>query len=199
VLHSEAKAYRCLPQQRFERAGYEVSPVQPEHIERIRVWRNAQLTVLRQRTPIEPGQQEQYYAGHVWPTMTDLHPPNVLMAYAAGTQVIGYGGLVHIAWLDRRAELSFLLSPDRGADSAQYASDFSAFIALMREVAFSALGLHRLFTETFATRRHHISVLEAAGFRREGTLRDHVCIDGTPTDSLLHGCLDTDVLPVDAR
>ena len=103
--------------------------------------------------------------------------------------MIGYGGLVHIAWEHRRAEISFLLDPARVAAPGSYAVDYANFLSLIKEIAFECLGLHRLFTETYATRTHHISVLEDSEFRHEGVLRDHVIIEGRPVDSLLHGCL----------
>jgi hypothetical protein len=46
-----------------------------------------------------------------------------------------------------------------------------------------------LFTETYDIRPLHISIIESAGFLREGVMHHHVRIDGHPVDSLIHGCL----------
>jgi RimJ/RimL family protein N-acetyltransferase len=169
-----------------------VEAVRPADIEPIRRWRNAQLKVLRQASPISPRQQIAYYRKHVWPGMRSARPANILLAYLERGSLIGYGGLVHIAWDHRRAEVSFLLKPALARARAQYARCFSGFLRLVRMLAFDDLRLERLHTETYAFRRQHIAVLEAAGFRREGVLRRHVWIDGKPVDALLHACVRTD-------
>jgi RimJ/RimL family protein N-acetyltransferase len=119
--------------------------------------------------------------------MTHKAPPNILMGVLLDERLIGYGGLVHISWCDQRAELSFLVDELRAEDLGQYERDFTAFIALAQRMAFDDLALHRVFTETYAIRHHHIGVLESAGFHREGILRDHVRIGGAFVDSIIHG------------
>lgn len=182
--------YACLVHPRRDRGPYWVETVQPGDIEAIRQWRNAQLDVLRQPAPITPAEQEAYFAARIWPSLQKARPAEILLSFHEGDRRIGYGGLVHIAWEHARAEISFLLDP--GEPSAAYAGRFTAFLALMKTIAFNDLGLTRLFTETYALRTDHIAVLEAAGFRREGMLRDHVQIGGRAVDSLIHGCLKSD-------
>lgn len=182
--------WSCLTAQRFTHGAYALVPIAPEHIEPIRCWRNAQMDVLRQTEPISPEEQDTYYTRHIWPTMTQAQPVNVLVGFLHEGSLIGYGGLVHIAWEHRRAEVSFLLEHARIHDEIGYARDFTAFLQLVREMAFNDLQLHRLFTETYAIRSHHIRVLEAAGFLLEGTMRDHVCLNGVYFNSLIHGALN---------
>ena len=184
-------AYACLPRPHIARHNRAVRTIAPADIEPVRQWRNAQMAVLRQQHEISPAEQVAYFERQIWPTLADPQPHNLLVAYLLDGQLIGYGGLVHIAWDHRRAEVSFLLDPVRTHDLAGYRSDFLAFLQLMKTLAFDDLKLQRLFTETYATRQHHISVLEAADFRLEGRLRQHVRIDGQPVDSLIHGCLDS--------
>jgi len=186
------KRYVCLPRTRIERAPYAMEAVQPRHIESIRQWRNAQLDVLRQAAPITAEQQQQYYATHIWPAMEQPRPANILVSYLRQGRLIGYGGLVHIAWEHRRAEVSFLLDPNRERDRAGHRIDCLNFMALVRELAFEDLGLHRLCTETYAIREYWIDLLVESGFRFEGVMREHVFIGGNPVNSLIHGCLRTD-------
>lgn len=186
------KQYVCLPGGRLARGLYAMQAVQPEHIESIRQWRNAQLDVLRQAAPITTGQQQRYYAAHIWPDMKQPRPANILVSYLHEDRLIGYGGLVHIAWEHLRAEVSFLVEPARAADPVQYGSDFSSFLALIQEVAFAHLGLRRLCTETYAGRDLHISLLERAGFRREGVLREQILRENKPVNCIIHGCLKND-------
>jgi RimJ/RimL family protein N-acetyltransferase len=184
--------YRCLPYPRLERDAFAVRAVQPGDIESIRQWRNDQMDVLRQSVTIQPEAQSAYFARHVWPSFDDEQPAQVLLAVEESGELIGYGGLVHIAWEHRRAEVSFLLATELARDEAQHLTRFARFFGLMKEQAFEGLQFHRLTTETFAFRTGHIATLESSGFRREGQMRDHVLVDGTFWDSLIHGCLADD-------
>lgn len=189
---SGSGSYRCMPRAEVADGRFAVRAVEPQHIEAIRRWRNAQIDVLRQSYPITPEQQVEYYAREIWPSKDTAEPRNILLIYLEDGKPIGYGGLVHIAWEHRRAEVSFLLDPAVPSSDAELGALFAEFLKLMKELAFRDLGLARLHTETYAVRHVHIATLEVCGFRREGCLRHHVRIDGRPTDALLHGCLADD-------
>lgn len=178
-----------MPRARLDLGDLWIEAIQPAHIEPIRQWRNAQIDVLRQSSIISPEQQRAYYEQHIWPDQKNMQPRNILVAIHQGDDFIGYGGLVHIAWEHRRAELSFLLDTTLTSDINFLIRTFGTFLELMKVLAFEDLGLQRLSTETYAMRKHHIDVLEESGFRREGVLKQHVIIDGEPVDSILHGCL----------
>ena len=183
--------YACMPRSILGDGTLTIRPVERSHIEEIRRWRNAQMDVLRQSSEITPAQQERYYETHVWPQKSVLEPPNILLSYQDNGVAIGYGGLVHISWENRRAEVSFLLDPEIAQRQDDYARYFLAFLKLVRELALKDLQFERIFTETYATRVHHIGVLELAGFRREGVMKHHVMIDGEFVDSIIHGYLSS--------
>lgn len=180
-------AYSCMPRPRLEAGPLWIEAVQPGDIESIRRWRNAQIDILRQKSELSPEQQASYYAKHIWPAMAETQPANILVSYHEGSRLIGYGGLVHIAWEHARAEVSFLLDPALMASSAFYAPYIHAFLDLMKRLAFIDLGFSRLVTEAYAIRTDIIALLEQSGFVREGVLRRHVIIDGRPVDALMHG------------
>jgi len=182
-------AYKCISRTEIRDGIFSIRAVQPCHIEFIRQWRNAQMDVLRQPSVLTSKEQEAYYHKYIWPDMCSLYPRNILLVYLENDNLIGYGGLVHIAWEHRRAEISFLLAPQLATISDNYTRYFSKFLCMMKILAFDDLGFERLFTETYAMREHHIQVLETTGFRREGVLKHHVQIDDQPADSVIHGCL----------
>jgi RimJ/RimL family protein N-acetyltransferase len=182
--------YRCLALPLPEEDGYTLRPVARDDLAAIMHWRNEQLDVLRGRAPLTPADQDAYWRDVVEPGFSEDRPRQILLTYLHGAGRIGYGGLVHIAWEDRRAEVSFLDAPERAADPAVYGRDLSTWLRLLRRVAFGGLGLQRLFTETYDLRPQHVALLEAGGFEPEGRMRRHVIIRGRPVDSLLHGCLD---------
>ena len=180
-------SYSCMPRHRLESGHFSLVAVQPNHIELIRQWRNDQMDVLRQVSVITLEQQKDYYSTHVWPEVTNSQPKNILLTFLDGDKPIGYGGIVHIAWEHRRAEVSFLLDPLLNKTNDIYADYFSTFLDLLFTLAFDDLGLNRLFTETYVMRKHHISVLEDSGFLREGVLKHHIRINDQPVDSVIHG------------
>ena len=183
------KNYSLFSKQSYHDSGYSISPVQEEYIQEIREWRNAQLDVLRQSSEITSEQQARYFEKNIWPDMEVNTPTNILMVFMHQGSLIGYGGLVHISWLDFRAEVSFLLNPGRVVNQESYLLDFTMFLRLIKGLAFEELHLNRIFTETYDIRPIHIKALEDAGFLKEGIMREHGRIDGLAVDSILHGCL----------
>lgn len=193
MAEAEAKShYRVLPNPILRRGNLEASSVDPSHIEPIRQWRNAQIGVLRQSQPITPDEQATYFANHVWPEKISATPSKILLTLKEDGALIGYGGLVHINWDYRRAEISFLLDPNRAVDDVASAPVFVEFLHIMEELAFTDLHLTRLMTETYAQREPFIAALDAHGFQREGRLRSHVLLEGKPMDAILHGLLSSD-------
>ena len=170
-----------------------VRAVEPEHIEAIRCWRNAQIDVLRQSRAITAEEQIAYFEQVVWPDKGSDQPSNILLGLFEKDRIIGYGGLVHIAWDYTRAEVSFLLATEIAANEEVVSTLFAIWLRLMQRLAFDDLGLSRLTAETYAMRALHIRVLEEAGFQREGLLRDHVRVGGRPMNAVVHGCLASDV------
>ena len=170
-----------------------VRAIEPEHIELIRCWRNAQIDVLRQTRPITTEEQIAYFEGAIWPDKETDQPANILLGLFQNDRLIGYGGLVHIAWDYARAEVSFLLDSEIAGDDEGVSTLFAAWLRQMQSLAFDDLGLSRLTTETYAMRTLHLRVLDEAGFRQEGVLRQHVRVGGRPMDAVVHGCLASDL------
>jgi RimJ/RimL family protein N-acetyltransferase len=81
------------------------------------------------------------------------------------------------------------MDPERAADPDVYRRDMASFLAFLADWSFGELGLNRLFAESYAFREFHIGLLEEAGFRPEGRLREHVLIGDGFGDSVVHGLL----------
>lgn len=176
-------------------AGHRYVALRRQDIQALRRFRNEQLSVLRQRCPLGAADQERWFEEVVVPTHADPEPSFLLVSILDDAEgFIGYGGLTHIDWPQQRAEVSFLMSPERAARAEIYRGDMLAFLSWIQRWAFDELQLHRLFTETYAFRTEHIRTLEEAGFVPEGRLRHHVVDPSDPSgfvDSLLHGrCAD---------
>jgi len=184
--------YRKLRGDPYHHGSMTLTTLREADIQQIREWRNAQMDVLRQKAPIGAAEQRRYFQRVVVPGFTAEEPDMILMSLLREGQCCGYTGLTNLDWSARRAEVSFLVDPDRAARPVVYGEDFSSCLVMLKAIAFGELGLNRLFTETYDLRPQHIAVLESQGFELEGCMRDHVMIDGMPVDSLIHAALRED-------
>jgi RimJ/RimL family protein N-acetyltransferase len=184
--------YKILRNNGFAFKGYRLLPVRYEDRYHIMNWRNAQLKILRQENLLTEEQQDNYFKNVVNKLFEQDRPLQIIFSFLQGDNLIGYGGLVHISWQDKRGEVSFLLDNNRITDLNLYAKEFSIFLSLIKQVAFDDLKFNRICTETFDVRDHHVSILEASGFVLEGRMRKHVFLDGFYRDSLIHGCLNSE-------
>ena len=178
--------YNCLKSNSFIDDGFEIRPISINDIELIRNWRNAQMDVLRQKKIITSSEQLLYFSNILLPTFREEFPSQIIFSYFKDKTLIGYGGLVHISWQDKRSEMSFLLNPDLIKNKSIYEQYFLKFIEFMKVINFTQIDFHKIFTETYSHRSFHISVLEKAGFELEGVLRDHVLINEKYINSLIH-------------
>lgn len=181
-----SRKYKILSDKKRALGQYSLRFLQDADIESIRNWRNEQMKVLRQREAISSEQQINYFKNSVWPEMDKDRPSQILFGIQKNNELIGYGGLVHIAWADNRAEISFLVAPERAASNITYEEDMIHFFKLIQNVGFQELGFEKLFTETYSSRNEHIKILKKSGMVHEATLKSHVLIDGQRLDSLIH-------------
>jgi len=158
--------YKCLPKKTYEIGNYTVEAVQPEHIEKIRQWRNEQMDILRQSKPISEEEQIQYYKNHIWQELESKTPKNILLAYILKNELIGYGGLVHLSWTDLTAESSFILNSRVQVNSPDCASYIKTFFLMLKILAFKDLKFLKITSETFNHRKKHIELLEEIGFKK---------------------------------
>lgn len=184
--------YRVITREELTDGVITLRAIEQKDIESIRLWRNAQMDVLRQVKPISAVEQQRYFELNVWPEKESNEPKQILLAIIHKGKLIGYGGLVNLHWIDRRAELSFLLADEIEAQPTFRAEIFMRFLLLIKEITFKNLNLQRIWTETYANREAHIKTLEASGFILEGCMRKHVVSIGERVDSLIHGVLHDD-------
>ena len=169
----------------YPKSPLEIVPIRMCDSEAILQFRNAQLSYLRQKKPLEKTEQDAYFQSVIWPQLSRTQPEMVLFSFLEEGSCVGYGGLVHIDWEALRAEISFLMDP--AFDRGRYVIFLRFFLKWIQVVGFEKLKLHRLYMETYDLRPYHTEVYEDAGFRFEGRLKDHEFIDGHFVDVLYHG------------
>lgn len=162
-------------------------PIKREYLEKIKNFRNAQMSVLRQFKPLTEYDQER------WFKKISKDPNQILFGILVkknkNYEFIGYCGLTNIDNRNRRAELSFLVDPKRANVKRTYKADFMATLHIICKYGFEKLNLNKIFAETYSLRKFHISILESFGFRFEGRMREHNFKDGKYCDSLIHSLL----------
>ena len=166
---------------------YQLRPIHWDDREAIRQWRNAQIDVLRQINPLSASEQFTYFSKIVLPQLTQEQPEQILFAFLEDSQLVGYGGFVHIVWSDRHAEGSFLTDIKRSKQHV-FSEDWSEYLKLLVQLA-QKIGFNKLTTETYSIRPELIKILENFGFTQEGLLRDHHLINGSPVDCFAHAYL----------
>ena len=102
--------YKALSKQVFTHSDYSIVPIRMMDRMQIMKWRNEQLYHLRQKNPLTAAQQDDYFKQVVLPQFDEQTPPQLLFSYLENDVCIGYGGLVHINWQDKNAEISFLMN-----------------------------------------------------------------------------------------
>lgn len=184
--------FNCLKNKTFTYNSYKIISIRKEDIYKIREWRNDQMNILRQKKILTNEDQDNYYKSSIVPMFNKKQPEQILFSFIENNLCIGYGGLVHINWLDKKAEVSFLVDTKRTKELSIYTNNFQAFLTLIKIVAFDKLNFNRIYTETYDIRSYHIDILQKSGFILEGRLRENVFIHNKPIDSLIHSMLSND-------
>ena len=176
--------YKVLNQQVFTNGNYSIVPIRNEDRFHIMRWRNEQIYHLRQSEPLTVEKQDNYFNMTIASLFNEEKPNQILFSFLEGNECIGYGGLVHINWIDKNAELSFIMETQREKEAFNFY--WSEFLACIEKVAFEELSFHKIYTYAFDLRPKLYPILEEAGFQKEAVLRDHILFNGTYADVVLH-------------
>ena len=176
--------YKVSTKQTFNKGNLSIVPIRMEDRYSILQWRNEQIFHLRQSKPLTKEDQDTYFNTVVASLFSQEHPSQILFSYLDGDTCIGYGGLVHINWLDQNAEISFITNTS--IKKEKYTFHMSTFLGLIEEVAFSELSFHKLFTYAFDVRPYIYPILEKNGFIKEAILKEHCYFNGDFLDVIIH-------------
>lgn len=185
------RTYKCLSQQVFQDGAFSLVPIRDEDKYCIMQWRNEQIYHLRQAKPLIQEDQENYFKNVVAELFNETKPKQILFSYLENGVCIGYGGLVHINWIDKNAEISFLTKTERNENVELFEKDWSCYLPLLENVAFNALNLHKISTYAFDLRPHLYSTLEKMKYRKEAILREHCFFSGIFIDVIIHSKIKT--------
>lgn len=164
-------SYKVLRSQTFHIDDFRIVPIRKEDRYKIMRWRNEQIYHLRQAKPLSKKDQDLYFETVVENLFAQEKPDQILFSFLKEEELIGYGGLVHINWRDKNAEISFIMDTELEVD--YFIDNWVIFLQLIERVAFNDLDLHKIFTYAFDIRPKLYTALEKAGFGLEAELKEH--------------------------
>lgn len=178
------RRYKVLENYSIKKDKFSIRPLRHNDRFQIMQWRNEQLYHLRQRAPLTEEIQDEYFNTVVASLFDQDKPDQILFSYLKENECIGYGGLVHINWHDKNAEISFVMNTQLEKDFFDF--HWGVFLDLLEEVAFEDLQFHKIFIYAFDVRPHLFRAVEKKGYQKEAVLREHYLIDGIFKDVIIH-------------
>lgn len=142
--------YKLLNKQAYLLGKYSLVPIRLEDRYDIMQWRNEQIYHLRQAKPLTKEDQDAYFENVVAKIFDQEQPSQILFSFLEDGICIGYGGLVHINWIDKNAEISFIM--DTRLEEYRFHEIWKSYLKLIEEVAFHELSLHKIYTHAFDLR-----------------------------------------------
>lgn len=176
--------YKVLSQQIFERGEYKLIPIRHEDRFDIMNWRNEQIYHLRQKEPLTKELQDRYFNETISKLFDQKFPSQLLFSFLNKNQCIGYGGLVHINWIDKHAEVSFIMDTD--LEELCFSRNWSVFLKCIEHIAFGEIELQKIFIYAFDLRPHLYEVLKLNEYFLDARLKDHCLIEGEFKDVVIY-------------
>ncbi len=178
------KGYKVLKIQEYTFQEYKLIPIRFEDRFAIMQWRNEQIYHLRQNKPLTIEDQENYFNCVVQNIFNEDRPNQILFSFLKENTCIGYGGLVHINWEDRNAEISFIMKTS--LEQQSFDENWRNYLNLIEKVAFNQLSLHKIYTYAFDVRPHLYRALEASDYKLEAILKEQGQILNEFKDVIIH-------------
>jgi RimJ/RimL family protein N-acetyltransferase len=178
------KSYSVLKKQVFSEGIYSIVPIRYEDRLDIMKWRNEQIYHLRQNKPLTTEDQEYYFYNVIASLFEQEKPNQILFSFLENGECIGYGGLVHINWIDKNAEISFVMNTK--LEKEMFKFHWGTFLQLLENIAFNELKFHKIFTYAFDIRPHLYEVLESNNYLKEAVLNEHCFFNNQFIDVIIH-------------
>jgi RimJ/RimL family protein N-acetyltransferase len=178
------REYKCLTEQIFEAGPFKLVPIRDQDKYLIMKWRNEQMYHLRQATLLTKENQEKYFADVVSTLFNEDKPNQLIFSFLLNDKLIGYGGLVHIDWESKNAEISFLINT--ALEATEFQNYWNQYLPLIEKVAFKELDFNKIYTYAFDLRPHLYPILLENGFVEEARLIKHTMISESLKDIYIH-------------
>ncbi|MEO9872952.1 GNAT family N-acetyltransferase [Ekhidna sp.] len=178
------KYYKILDKQVFSSGDYSIVPIRLEDRYLIMKWRNEQIYHLRQKNSLTKEQQDDYFSNVIAKSYDQVSPHQLLFSFLKESECIGYGGLVHINWIDMNAEISFIMNTE--LEKSGFKSIWSCYLELIELIAFDQLEFHKIYVYAFDLRPHLYDTLESSSYFLDARLKDHCFFEGSFKDVVIY-------------
>lgn len=177
-------SYKVLKRQVYTIGEYSILPIRIEDRYLIMQWRNEQIYHLRQNKPLTREDQDCYFDNVVSKLFDQDKPDQILFSFLKKDKCIGYGGLVHINWIDQNAEVSFIMNSSH--EENYFEIYWKSFLKLIEQVGFLELNLHKFYTYAYDLRPNLYKAIESVGFTKEAVLSQQVLFESHFKDVVIH-------------
>ncbi len=176
--------YKCLTDQIYTIFEYSLVPIRTEDRFDIMKWRNEQMYHLRQKMILTNEMQEAYFDNVIKTLFDQKEPPQILFSFLKNDKCIGYGGLVHINWVDKNAEISFIMATELEKENFHFY--WITFLKLIEICAFQDLNLHKIYTYAFDIRPKLYLALSESNYVEQVRLKEHCFFQDKFIDVVIH-------------
>jgi RimJ/RimL family protein N-acetyltransferase len=190
------RIYKNINSDSFINGVYSLVPIRDEDKYDIMNWRNNQLDILRQEIVLSIEQQEIYFKTVVDKLFDVENPKQLLFSFLENNKLIGYGGLVHIDWETKTAEVSFLSETSRNKNADMFISDWVNYLSILKKVANDYLNFKSIYTYAYDLRPNLYIALQQAGFTEINRRKNHININDKNVDVVIHSL---DLNPISMR
>ncbi len=135
------RRYKLLSKEIFASDNYSIVPIRDIDKYKILDWRNEQMYHLRQSASLSKEDQNLYFSTTIASLFEQDFPEQLLFSFLRDGEIVGYGGLVHINWVDKNAEISFLIKTK--LEHNYFTVFWDSFLELIERVSFIELQLHK--------------------------------------------------------
>jgi len=176
--------YKCLLKSKISSNYFHLEPIRDEDKYEIMDIRNQQIYHLRQSELLTKENQDKYFLNVISKLFEVENPNQLLFSVFFKEEFIGYGGLVHINWIDKNAEISFVMKTHLEKDFFEFY--WLNFLNLIEQIAFNELNFHKIFTYAFDLRPKLYKALLKSNFIEEARLKEHFSFQNRFIDVLIH-------------
>lgn len=168
--------YYVLKNKIYTLGEFEIITVRIDDRYEIMNWRNEQIDYLRQEHKLTAEDQDEYFNNTLIKSFKSKRPNQIIFSFLEKQKLIGYGGLVHIDWNNKNAEVSFLLKTKLNSPKT-YSEKFEVFLSLIEKVS-KDLKLHKIYTFGYDIKKYRFLPLEEMSYLNEAILKDQKMFRG---------------------
>jgi len=176
--------YSILKKNYYSLDEYFIIPIRHEDRLDIMNWRNDQLYHLRQKNRLNSTEQDNYFKNVIQKLFNNKKPDQILFSFFRKEVFVGYGGLVHINWNKKNAEISFVINSLH--EKKYFNIYWNKFLKMIEHIAFEDLSLNKIFTTAFDVRPKLYESLKESQFRLENEINNFTKIKSKSVKLLSH-------------